>query len=394
MLQEGLPRSVLYAISARIGGIGLDLVALETIRGIQPYLGKAISFGVHAPDIDRRKMKTLRFHPIRLLSNLESKYYYAAKKRATDRVSAQFLRTGRFDLFHAWSGSALSGLRAAKALGIPSVLEVPTWHRQKGKVLPPKTDQEIALESAPIPQRWLNRLLISRQESLQEYENADLILVLSEKAAETFRLLGTPDHKLFRMSRGVDVERFRPGESPLVFRALFVGALIKRKGVPLLLEAWKRLGLENAELWLAGHAHAEIEPVLENLPGNVRLLGFVKDIAEVYRACSVHIFPSELEGSAKSTYEAAACGLAQITTHESGDVVIDGENGLIVPANDVSALCDAMLKLYRNPELVRRLGANGRKRVVKAFTWEHFRQRLHDAYRIAMQVHTESRITQ
>jgi glycosyltransferase involved in cell wall biosynthesis len=161
-----------------------------------------------------------------------------------------------------------------------------------------------------------------------------------------------------------------------------------------LLEAWKRLGLENAELWLAGHAHAEIEPVLENLPGNVRLLGFVKDIAEVYRACSVHIFPSELEGSAKSTYEAAACGLAQITTHESGDVVIDGENGLIVPANDVSALCDAILKLYRNPELVRRLGANGRKRVVKAFTWEHFRRRLHDAYRIAMQVHTESRITQ
>ncbi|HXL25512.1 MAG TPA: hypothetical protein VN952_02465, partial [Chthoniobacterales bacterium] len=129
MLQEGLPRSVLYAISARIGGIGLDLVALETIRGIQPHLGKAISFGVRAPDIDRRKMKTLRFHPIRLLSNLESKYYYAAKKRATDRVSAQFLRTGRFDLFHAWSGSALNSLRVAKTLGIPSLLEIPTWHR-------------------------------------------------------------------------------------------------------------------------------------------------------------------------------------------------------------------------------------------------------------------------
>ena len=98
MLQEGLPRSVLYAISARIGGIGLDLVALETIRGIQPYLGKAISFGVHAPDIDRRKMKTLRFHPIRLLSNLESKYYYAAKKRATDRETEREI--ARFNRKH------------------------------------------------------------------------------------------------------------------------------------------------------------------------------------------------------------------------------------------------------------------------------------------------------
>ena len=143
-----LPSSVLYAILARIGGIGLDLVACETIRGIQPYLGKAISFGVQAPDLDRSKMKTLRFHPIRLLSNMEGKYYYAAKKRATDRVSAQFLRTGRFDLFHAWSGSALSSLRVAKRLGIPSLLEIPTWHRQKGKVLPAKTEQEIAMENA------------------------------------------------------------------------------------------------------------------------------------------------------------------------------------------------------------------------------------------------------
>ena len=91
MSQENLPNSVLYAISARIGGIGLDLVAHETIRGIEPFLGKAISYGVRAPDIDRRKMKTLRFHPVRLLSNLERKYYYAAKKRAVDRVAAQFL---------------------------------------------------------------------------------------------------------------------------------------------------------------------------------------------------------------------------------------------------------------------------------------------------------------
>jgi glycosyltransferase involved in cell wall biosynthesis len=384
---ENMPDSVLYATSARIGGIGLDAVALETLRGIHDRLGLAISFGVKSTEFDRNRMKTLRFHSVRLLSNLERKYYYGAKKRAVDAVSARYLRTGRFDLFHGWSGEAFRSLLVTKALGIPSVLEVPTWHRQKGKVLPPRTDQEIALESAPIPQRWLNRLLVSRQESLQEYENADLILVLSEKAAETFRVLGTPDYKLFRMSRGVDVERFRPGESPPVFRALFVGALIKRKGVPLLLEAWRHLGLKNAELWLAGHAHAEVKPLLQSLPNNIKLLGFVKDIAEVYRACSVHIFPSELEGSAKSVYEAAACGLAQITTRESGDVVIDGENGLIVPANDISALSDAILTLYQNPELVRRLGANGRKRVVESFTWEHFRLRLREAYRTAMQLH-------
>ena len=391
MSQENLPNSVLYAISARIGGIGLDLVAHETIRGIEPFLGKAISYGVRAPDIDRRKMKTLQFHPVRLLSNLDRKYYYAAKKRAVDRVAAQFLKTGRFDLFHVWSGSALHGLRVAKSLGIPSLLEIPTWHRQKGKVLPPKTEHEIAMENAPIPQRWLNRLLISRQDSLEEYGLADLILVESEKAADSFRVLGFPDEKLYSMPQGVDVNRFQPGPPPPLFRAVFVGALIKRKGVHTLIEAWKKLRLPRAELWLAGHPHAEIKPYLVDLPSNVKVLGFKGDVENVFRAGSVHLFPSSLEGSAKTTYEAAACALAQITTREAGDVVVDGVNGVVIPPDDVDALAAAIQFLYDRPDLVRKYGAAGRKRVLEQFTWDHFRERVLAAYRLAMDRATESR---
>jgi glycosyltransferase involved in cell wall biosynthesis len=385
ILTKDLPQSVLYAISTQIGGIGLDLVAHETIRGIQPYLGKAISFGVRAADLDRSRMKTLRFHPARLLfSNLESKYYYAAKKRATDRVSAQFLRTSRFDLFHAWSGSALRSLRIAKQFEIPSVLEIPTWHRQKGKLLPAKTEQEIAMENAPVPQRWLNRLLISRQETLEEYKLADLILVQSEKAADSFRVLGFPEEKLYSMPQGVDVNRFQPGPPPPLFRAVFVGALIKRKGTHTLIEAWKKLHLADAELWLAGHPHDEMKSYLLDLPDNVKVLGFTKDVEKIYRAGSVHIFPSSLEGSAKTTYEAAACGLAQITTREAGDVVVDGLNGLIIPPDDVDALANAIRQLYDRPDLVRSFGAAARARVVQQFTWDHFRERVLGAYRLVM----------
>jgi glycosyltransferase involved in cell wall biosynthesis len=391
MSEENLPNSVLYAISARIGGIGLDLVAHETIRGIQPLLGKAISYGVQASDIDRRKMKTLRFHPVRLLSSLERKYYYAAKKRAVDRVSAQFLKTGHFDLFHVWSGCGLHALRVAKSLGIPSLLEIPTWHRQKGKVLPPKMEHEIAMENAPIPQRWLYRLLISRQESLEEYELADLLLVESEKAADSFRVLGFPNDKLYSMPQGVDVNRFQPGPAPPLFRAVFVGALIKRKGVHTLIEAWKKLKLSRAELWLAGYPHDEIKPFLVDLPSNVKVLGFRGDVEDVFRAGSVHVFPSSLEGSAKTTYEAAACALAQITTREAGDVVVDGLNGIVIPPGDVDALAGAIRLLYDRPDLVRRYGAAGRERVLAQFTWDHFRARVLDAYRLAMHRASESR---
>jgi len=104
----------------------------------------------------------------------------------------------------------------------------------------------------------------------------------------------------------------------------------------------------------------------------------------VYRAGSVHVFPSSLEGSAKTTYEAAACGLAQITTREAGDVVVDGLNGLIVPPNDVGALARAIRQLYDRPDLVRSYGAAGRSRVVQQFTWDHFRERVFGAYRLAL----------
>jgi hypothetical protein len=125
MDQAYLPTSVLYATSARIGGVGLDAVALETLRGLKDQLGLAIAYGLRTSSageqfstadvwLSRRHLaKNLNWHPVRLLSNLQSRYYYASKKRAVDSVAAKSLRTGRFDLFHGWSGEALPNVRAA-----------------------------------------------------------------------------------------------------------------------------------------------------------------------------------------------------------------------------------------------------------------------------------------
>src|SRR5262249_37892313 len=219
-----------------------------------------------------------------------------------------------------------------------------------------------------------------------EYELADLLLVLSEKAEETFRFAGFPKSKLFRMSRGVDVERFHPGSKPKHFRVLFVGALIKRKGVHLLLEAWKKLKVSQAELWLAGYPHPEIQPYIKDLPESIKVLGFNQRVEELYRQSSIFVFPSECEGSAKATYEAAASGLAQITTRESGDVVVDGLNGIIIPPNSGDSICEALLTLYNNQDMTESMGKAGRERVVKHFTWDHFRRRILEAYRAVIGV--------
>ena len=384
-----LPKHLLYATSARLGGSGLDAVALESLRAAQRagVLGKALAFDDRQEEIPAERIGSLRWNPVRLLSGLGSEFYYGAKKHALDRAAARELARGDYDFFHGWSGECVRTLRAARRLGVPTLIEVPTWHRNKGKDKPARlTKSERERAEARGWQGMKNRLLVTRQQVLEEYDLADLILVLSEKAEETFLAAGIAREKLFRHQRGVDVVRFTPAEKPPEkFVAVFVGALIKRKGVHHLLEVWRRLNLKDAELVLVGAVHEEMQPYLAEFAGeNVKLPGFVGRVEGCYRAATVHILPSECEGSAKCTYEAAACGLPQITTRESGDVVQDGANGLIIPPNDPDALAAAIERLYWDRELGARLGAAGRARIVENFTWVHFRARLLEAYGVAI----------
>ena len=182
--------------------------------------------------------------------------------------------------------------------------------------------------------------MLQRKRFVREYELADLLLVLSDKAAHTFRVRGFPEEKLFYLPRGVDVERFKPGTPPETFRVVFAGALIKRKGIQHVLEAWHRLNLSNAELWLVGFVHDEAKPFLKEFwRDNIRVVGFVRDPENYLNQGTIHVFPSQWEGSAKVTYEAAACGLPQITTREAGDVVRNGIEGIIVKPGDVERHC-------------------------------------------------------
>jgi len=381
-----LPHHLLYSIFARIGGSGLDTDAFEALRASYHggFLGKAVAYDNRQKEIPASFIHSLRWHPVRLLSFLESPYYYGAKKRYLDWIASRQLATGRYDLFHSWSGDCLQSLRVTHKLGIPSIIEIPTWHRDRGKT------QRAQPPPTPSPRlsryrQWKEDLLLDRKRFLEEYDLADLLVVLSETAAETFRVQGFPEEKLFYLPRGVDVDRFKPGPRPEVFRAIFSGALIERKGIHHLLEAWHRLNLAKAELWLVGSVHDEAKPHLKKFwRDNIRVIGFAKNPEQYLSQSTVHVFPSQCEGSAKVTYEAAACGLPQITTRESGDVVVDGVEGMIIPPANVDALADAIRHLYDHPEIVERMSVAARRRVVENFTWDHFRERLLGGYELAM----------
>lgn len=384
-----LPRRLLYSIFARIGGSGLDTDAFETLRASYRggFLGKAVAYDNRQTEIPASFIYSLRWHPVRLISFLDRPYYYGAKKKYLDWIASRQLATRRYDLFHSWSGDCLRSLQVAKRLGIPSIVEIPTWHRDGGKQKIHQPEKPASTDDVQTFERWKNRLLLPRERFVREYDLADLLLVLSDKAAQTFRVRGFPEEKLFYLPRGVDVERFKPGTSPETFRAVFAGALIKRKGIQHVLEAWHRLNLSNAELWLVGFVHDEAKPFLKEFwRDNVRVVGFVRDPENYLNQGTIHVFPSQWEGSAKVTYEAAACGLPQITTREAGDVVRNGIEGIIVNPGDVDAIAAALEHLYRHPEIVRQMGTAARVRVVENFTWDHFRTRLLDAYETAMRM--------
>lgn len=381
-----LPARLLYATSARIGGTGLDLVAHEALRASVRgnFLQRALAYRQRAPDVPAARVRSLRLHPVRLISFLDRPYYYGAKKRYADWIAAGELRSGDFDFFHGWSGDSQLALREARARGVPSAIEIPTWHCahsfRKYEVAPPPG----GVSGRLLPRRWLDGLPITPERLREEYGLADLLLTRSTRAMDTFFAEGFPPEKVYYLGDGADTERFRPGQAPPLFRALFVGALIKRKGVHLLLEAWARLNLKNAELVLVGFVHEEIEPYLKQFQrDNIRVIGATPRVEDYYGDATVHIFPSLCEGCAKTTCEAAAAGLPQITTRESGDVVVDGVNGLTVPANDLDALCAAIEKLYHSPALLGPMGVAARARALEHFTWESYRARLLEGYRRA-----------
>src|SRR6266699_1143555 len=183
-----LPRHLLYSIFARIGGSGLDTDAFEALRASYRggFLGQAIAYDNRQKEIPARFIHSLRWHPVRLISFLDRPYYYGAKKKYLDWIASRQLATGRYDFFHSWSGDCLQSLRVAKKKKIPSLIEIPTWHRgsQKSEDRGQRTEDR---------QTWKSRFLLQPERFLEEYQLATLVVVLSEKAAESFRIAGFPD---------------------------------------------------------------------------------------------------------------------------------------------------------------------------------------------------------
>lgn len=169
---------------------------------------------------------------------------------------------------------------------------------------------------------------------------------------------------------GVDLDHFARvplPEGPAAF--LFVGRLLRDKGLFEYVEACRRLGGPGARFRILGALDSNPNGIgpgqLEAWAreGAVTYLGEREDVRPILAEAHVLVLPSYGEGTPRSVLEAMSMGRAVVTTDAPGcrAAVQDGRNGLLVPVRDAAALAEAMARLAAEPALVARLGAEGRR---------------------------------
>ena len=179
------------------------------------------------------------------------------------------------------------------------------------------------------------------------------------------------------------------------FTFVFVGRIVREKGINELVSAFVRLNKEHADirLLLVGPYEENIDPVL---PETKRLIdeceaieavGSQKDVRPFYEQSDVLVFPSYREGFPNVVIEAGAMELPSIVTDINGsrEIVENERNGLIVPPYDEHALYDAMKWMVEHPNARKRMAENARPMVANRFEQGFVRECLKEYYKSVLE---------
>jgi glycosyltransferase involved in cell wall biosynthesis len=158
------------------------------------------------------------------------------------------------------------------------------------------------------------------------------------------------------------------------FVFIFVGRLVKDKGINEIVSAFLKLQKSNnkIKLLLVGDYESDLDPLLPETLNNIKInnsiisVGFQNDVRPYFAISNVLVFPSYREGFPNVVMQAGAMGLPSIVTNINGcnEIIVNRKNGLIIPVKKQQELFDAMNLVYSDIGLYNDLKSNARQRIV------------------------------
>lgn len=180
-------------------------------------------------------------------------------------------------------------------------------------------------------------------------------------------------------------------ETDFVF--IFVGRLVGDKGINELVSAFLQLALSSSsfeqsaikrklKLLLVGPLESQLDPLqpdtLQAIVNNKNIIsvGFQSEVRSYFAIADCLVFPSYREGFPNVVLQAGAMDLPSIVTDINGcnEIIIEGQNGLIIPVQNVKALQAAMQKMVLDVVLIEKLRSSARHIIVSRYeqqlVWE------------------------
>ena len=307
-----------------------------------------------------------------------------------DRWVALRVRSQNPDMVVCYENSALQTFRAAKREGAICVLDAASVHFSAAK----HWCSDVGLQDPA----WVT------DQKRKEIELADAILTCSEFGAATYRAAGIPDARLFAVPMGTDLQDQpvlrtdndrNDDEAPNQF--VFVGSIIRRKGVDILLnifEEFERGGIAAKLTLIGGMADGDFRRRIASMQSVVHI-PFLPQAAlfvEIARHDCL-VLPSRFDSFGMVVPEAMAVGVPAIVSDQVGAKCIieqHPEAGWIVPC-DKERLKQQLLQLVHVPECMYK-AAPAARQAASDYTWAAYRQRVVHALR-EIHLHQRGRTT-
>ncbi len=246
---------------------------------------------------------------------------------------------------------------------------------------------------------WRKHQLFSRVMRVLTARCQKLIAVSAEVRTFTLKWSRYPDDKIIVIDNGIDLTRFDPAIVKPIDLTQFgvpadatiigiVGRLLEQKGHDFFLDMAHLLAQTHENLHFLVIGDGALREALEmrtqelGLASQVTFTGFLDDVPAVLASLDIMVFSSRWEGLPVALLEGMAMQRPMVVTEVGGipGVVVNQENGLLVPAENAQALADACSQILQNPDLKKSLGQQARATIQRDYDQQNMHQKILNLY--------------